>query len=81
MAKITIFFLEKVASCLLYIFISMVFKEFGGVRLFPFSEYVAFGRTYAVHDVDDAWYLVFALSASSSVRRKTVWKWSLPLKT
>ena len=31
----------------------MVFKEFGGVRLFPFSEYVAFGRTYAVHDVDD----------------------------
>ena len=59
----------------------MVFKEFGGVRLFPFSEYVAFGRTYAVHDVDDAWYRVFALSASSSVRRKTVWKWSLPLKT
>ena len=37
----------------------MVFKEFGGVRLFPFSEYVAFGRTYAVHDVDDAWYRVF----------------------
>ena len=50
----------------------MVFKEFGGIRLFPFSEYVAFGRTYAVHDVDDAWYRVFALSASSSVRRKTV---------
>lgn len=25
----------------------MVFKEFGGVRLFPFSEYVAFGLTNA----------------------------------
>ena len=34
-------FLEKVASCLL--FISMIFKESGCVRLFPFSEYVAFG--------------------------------------
>ena len=37
------FFLDKVASGLLLIFISMVFKEFGGVRLFPFSEYVALG--------------------------------------
>ena len=53
------FCLEKVASCLLFIFISMVFKEFGGVRLFPFSEYVAFCQTYAVHYVDDAWYRVF----------------------
>ena len=43
MAKITIFFKEKVASSLLFIFITMVFKEFGGVRLFPFSEYVALG--------------------------------------
>ena len=37
----------------------MVFKVFGGVRLLPFSEYVALGRTYAVHDVDDAWYRIF----------------------
>ena len=36
-------FLEEVASCLLFIFISMIFKEFCDVRLFPFSEYVAFG--------------------------------------
>ena len=37
----------------------MIFKEFGGVWLFPFIKNVAFGRTYAVHDVDDAWYRVF----------------------
>ena len=36
-------FLEEVASCLLFIFIAMIFKESGCVRLFPFSEYVAFG--------------------------------------
>ena len=35
--------LEKISSYLLFIFISMVFKEFGGVRLFPFCEYVALG--------------------------------------
>lgn len=50
----------------------MVFKEFCGVWLFPFIKNVALGRTYAVHDVNDAWYRVFTLSASSSVRRKTV---------
>ena len=37
----------------------MVFKEFGGVRLLPLSEYVALGYTYAVQDVDDAWYRIF----------------------
>ena len=37
----------------------MVFKEFGGVGVFPFSEYVALGKTYAVQDVDDAWYRIF----------------------
>ena len=36
-------FLEEVASCLPFIFISMIFKEFCDVRLFPFSKYVAFG--------------------------------------
>ena len=36
-------FLEEVASCLLFIFIAMIFKESGCVRLFPFSENVAFG--------------------------------------
>ena len=37
----------------------MVFKEFGGVRLLPLSEYVALGKTYTVHYVDDAWYRIF----------------------
>ena len=36
-------FLEEVASSLLFIFIAMIFKESGCVRLFPFSENVAFG--------------------------------------
>lgn len=35
-------FSEEIPTCSFFIFISMVFKEFGGVRLFPFSEYVAF---------------------------------------
>jgi len=34
-------FLEEIPSTLL--FLSMVFKEFGGVGVFPFSEYVALG--------------------------------------
>ena len=38
----------------------MVFKEFGGVRLFPFSEDVALGRADEVYRVDDARYGIFA---------------------
>ena len=37
----------------------MVFKEFGGVRLFPFSEDVALGRADDVDGVDDAWDWIF----------------------
>ena len=38
----------------------MVFKEFGGVRLFPFSEYVRGGCADEVYRVDDARDGIFA---------------------
>lgn len=56
------FCLEKVASSLLFIFISMVIKESGGVRLFPVLEKVFVACSYKIDGIDDGWYGEFARS-------------------
>ena len=36
-------FQDEIPTCSFFIFISMVFKEFGGVGVFPFCEHVTLG--------------------------------------